>query len=124
MGFNDEFRNRTKRFVLRVIKLFQSLPKTDDARVIGKQLLRAGSSVGANFRAATRARSKKEFFSKLSIVVEEADESAFWMEIMMEAGIVSEKKLNSLYNEAVELTKITAVSRKTFRNNNNLDKSS
>ena len=73
MGFNDDFRKRTKSFALRIIKLFRSLPRNDDARIIGKQLLRAGCSVGANFRAATRARSKKEFNSKLSIVVEEAD---------------------------------------------------
>lgn len=115
MGFNDELRDRTKQFALRIIKLFLSLPKTDEARVIGKQLLRSGCSVGANFRAATRGRSSAEFYSKLSIVVEEADESAFWMELLMESGIVSEKKLLLLYNETIELTKIMAVSRKTAK---------
>ncbi|MBN8583638.1 MAG: four helix bundle protein [Ignavibacteria bacterium] len=117
MGFNDELRDRTKRYALRIIKLFQSLPKSDEARVIGKQLLRSGCSVGANFRAATRGRSSAEFYSKLSIVVEEADESAFWMELLMESEIVSEKKLLPLYNETIELTKIMAVSRKTAKSN-------
>ncbi|MBZ0204473.1 MAG: four helix bundle protein [Ignavibacteria bacterium] len=117
MGFNDEFRERTKQFALRIIKLFRSLPKTDEARVIGKQLLRSGCSVGANFRAATRVRSKAEFNSKLSIVVEEADETSFWMELLIESGIVSESKLSSLYKESIEITKIMAVSRKTAKNN-------
>ena len=117
MGFNDEFRDRTKKFALRIIKLFRALPKTDEARIIGKQLLRSGTSVGANFRAATRARSRAEFYSKLSIADEEADESLFWMEILTEAGIISGKKLESLMKEALEITKITSVSRKTFRSN-------
>lgn len=116
MGFNDEFRDRTKQFALRVIKLFRSLPNNDEARIIGKQLLRSACSVGANFRAATRARSDAEFYSKLSIVVEEADESAFWIELLMASGIVSKTKLESLYNESIEITKITAVSRKTAKN--------
>lgn len=117
MGFNDEFRERTKSFALRIIKLYRSLPRTEEAKIIGKQLLRSGCSVGANFRAATRARSKAEFYSKLSIVVEEADESAFWMELLMESGIVTESKLESLYNESTEITKIAAVSRKTAKSN-------
>jgi len=117
MGFNDEFRERTKKFALRIIKLFRSLPKTEDARVLGKQLLRSGCSVGANFRAATRGRSKREYESKLSIVVEEADESCFWIELLMESGIIAEYKLKDLYNEALEITKIAAVSRKTAKNN-------
>jgi len=117
MGFNDELRDRTKDFALRIIKLFRSLPKTEEAKIIGRQLLRSGCSVGANFRAATRARSKAEFYSKLSIVVEEADETAFWMELLIESGIMSKHKLDSLYNEAIELTKIMAVSRKTSKGN-------
>ena len=79
--------------------------------------MRSASSVGANFRAASRARSGNEFYSKLSIVVEEADESAFWMELLFESRIVSKAKLNSLYNESIELTKIMSVSRKTFKEN-------
>jgi len=115
MGFNDEFRDRTKKFALRVIKLFQSLPKTEEAKTIGKQLLRSGTSIGANFRAATRARSKAEFYSKLSIADEEADESVFWMELLTEAGILPLQKVESLMNEALEISKITSVSRKTFK---------
>ena len=117
MGFNDDLRDRTKQFALRNIKLFQSLPKTEEARILGRQLLRSSTSVGANFRAASRGRSKAEFYSKLSVVVEEADESAFLMELLMESNIVSEKKLLPQYNETIELTKIMAVSRKTTRNN-------
>ena len=79
--FVEEFKKRTKQFVLRSIKLFQSLPQTEEARIIGKQFLRSSSSVGSNYRAVCRARSKAEFYAKLSIVVEEADESLFWLEI-------------------------------------------
>lgn len=80
-------------------------------------MLRSGCSVGANLRAATRARSKAEYYSKLSIAVEEADETAFWMELLIASEIVSEKKLEALYNESIEITKILAVSRKTSKNN-------
>jgi four helix bundle protein len=73
--------NRTKVFVLDAIKFYQSLPKTEEAKMIGRQFMRSSSSVGANYRAACRSRSKAEFYSKLSIVVEEADETAFWLEI-------------------------------------------
>lgn len=122
MNFNDEFRNRTKKFALRAIKLYQSLPHTEEARILGKQLLRSGTSVGANFRAACRARSKAEYISKLGIVLEEADESSFWMELLIEAGIFSESRLKSLYDESVELTKVFAVTKKTskiIKNKNN-----
>jgi four helix bundle protein len=83
--FAEAFRNRTKKFVVDNIKFFRTLPKTEEAKIIGRQLLRSSSSVGANFRAACRARSKAGFHLKLSTVVEEADESAFWMEILIEA---------------------------------------
>jgi four helix bundle protein len=116
MGFNDDFRIRTKKFALRIIKLYKALPRTEEARILGKQLLRSGTSVGANFRAASRARSDAEFFSKVSIVTEEADECGFWMELLIESGIVQEKKLIPLLNESVELIKIIASSRKTLKN--------
>jgi len=77
--FAEYFRNRTKKFVIDNIKLFRLLPKTEEAKIIGRQLLRSSSSVGANYRAVCRARSQAEFYAKLSIVVEEADESLFWM---------------------------------------------
>jgi four helix bundle protein len=82
MSFNLEYRERTKKFALRVIRLYKFLPKNEAARTLGKQLLRSGTSVGANFRAACRARSKAEYISKLNIALEEADESSFWMELL------------------------------------------
>ncbi|MFN3490507.1 MAG: four helix bundle protein, partial [Emticicia sp.] len=95
-AFIEEFKKRTKDFTLRNIKVFQSLPKTDEAKIIGKQLLRSASSVGANYRAVCRARSQAEFYSKLSITIEEADESLFWLEILVESQIVTENKLTEL----------------------------
>jgi len=80
VDFVEQFQKRTKRFVVDNIRLFRRLPTTEEARIVGRQLLRSSSSVGANYRAACRARSQAEFHSKLSIVVEEADESVFWME--------------------------------------------
>jgi four helix bundle protein len=82
----EELRGRTKRFALRIIRLFQHLPRSPDAQTLGKQLLRSGTSVGANYRAAGRARSKAEFTSKIAIVVEEADETVFWLECLVESG--------------------------------------
>lgn len=111
--FREQSKERTKQFSLRVIKLYQSLPQTGEAYVIGKQLLRSSTSVAANYRAACRARSGKEFFSKLSIVVEEADESLFWLELLESAEIVSPHKLASLKSESTEILKIVAKARKT-----------
>jgi four helix bundle protein len=105
-------KKRTKLFVLRIIRLYQSLPKTTEAQIIGKQFLRSGTSVGANYRAACRARSNAEYHSKISIVIEEADETMFWMEVLWEANIVKQELLQNLYNENEELLKIMSVSRK------------
>lgn len=110
--FVEEFKKRTKDFTLRNIKLFQSLPKTDEARIIGKQLLRSSSSVGANYRAVCRARSQAEFYSKLSITIEEADESLFWLEILVESNILPLNKLADLMNEAEEIIKVLSKARK------------
>lgn len=114
--FVERFRNRTKKFVVDNIRLYRSLPKTEEARIVGKQLLRSSSSVGANYRAACRARSQAEFHSKISIVVEEADESSFWMEIMIEADIVSKNEISSLMEECNEILKVTSSARKTVTN--------
>ncbi len=122
MGFNDEFRDRTKKFALRIIKLYQSLPKSEEARIIGKQLLRSGTSIGANYRSATKGRSEKEFISKLSISNEEADETCYWIELLIESKIVGEVRLKELYNESVEISKILAVSRKTLLSKVNTSK--
>ncbi|BAU54625.1 hypothetical protein MgSA37_02801 [Mucilaginibacter gotjawali] len=89
------------------------MPKTEEAKIIGRQLLRSSSSVGANYRAACRARSQAEFHAKLSIVVEEADESVFWMEILVEAEVVKPNELDYLSDEANQILKIAAASRKT-----------
>ena len=110
--YREELKQRTKLFTLRVIKLYQSLPKTTEAQIIGKQLFRAATSVGANYRAACRARSNAEFHSKISIVIEEADETMFWLELLWEAGIIKQELLQNLYNENEELLKIMVVSRK------------
>jgi four helix bundle protein len=116
--FAEVFRNRTKKFVVDNIRFFRTLPKTEEAKIVGRQLLRSSSSVGANYRAACRARSKAEFHSKLSIVVEEADESLFWMEIMIEAEIVKAKELDYLSDEANQILKIVSASRKTVSTRN------
>lgn len=111
----DEMKKRTKTFALQVIRLVESLPKSKTADVIGRQLLRCGTSVGANYRAACRARSQADFIAKMGIVEEEADESLYWMELLIEAGIVESKKLESLMKEADELLAITVASIKTAR---------
>ena len=108
---------RTKQFALNIIRLFQSLPKTDEARILGKQLLRSGSSVAANYRAACRSRSKQEFYSKLCIVVEESDETLFWLELLLDSGIFKNELLSPLIKESEELLLIFSASRKTFKNN-------
>jgi four helix bundle protein len=102
----EELRARTKRFALRIIRLFQRLPRSPEAQILGKQLLRSGTSVGANYRAAGRARSKAEFSSKIGIVVEEADETVFWLECQVETGIIKEELLQDLLKEANELVAI------------------
>jgi four helix bundle protein len=111
----EELRNRTKRFALRVIRLFQRLPRTGEAQVLGKQLLRSATSIGANYRVAGRGRSRAEFVSKMGIVVEEADETVFWIECLMESGILKPELVTDLLAEANELVAIFAASQKTAR---------
>ena len=108
-------KKRTKAFALRTIKLVNSISKDFVGRRIGDQLLRAGTSVAANYRSACRARSKPDFINKLSIAEEEADESALWMELLIEGGVVAERRLTKLLTEANELTAILVASRKTSR---------
>ena len=105
---------RTKEFALRVIRMYSKLPKTDTvAEVLGKQVLRSGTSVGANYREASRGRSKAEFISKLGVAEEEADESELWIELAMEHKLIPPRRLAPLHKEAGELTAILAASRKT-----------
>jgi len=111
----EELQQRTKQFALRVIRLVESLPKGRTAEVIGRQLLRSGTSVGANYRAACRAKSTADFISKMGTVEEEADESLYWMELLVEAGIVKSELLVSLMQEADELVAITVSSINTAK---------
>jgi len=100
---------------LRVIRLFRSLPYRTDCQVLGKQLLRCATSVAANYRAACRARTKAEFVAKMGVVVEEADETILWLELLAESGIVRTEKTESLLSEAHELTAIFTASRRTAK---------
>lgn len=111
----DALKKRTRTFSLRVIRLFRSLPKTEEARIIGKQLLRSGTSVGANYRACCRARSPKEFISKMGIVIEETDESLFWLDLLCAAEIFSEARLRDITDEAEQLLRIFVRSADTSR---------
>src|ERR1041384_838628 len=109
----DDLKKRTKAFALRVLKLVAALPKTISGRTIGNQLARSGTSVAANYRAACRARSKLEFVSKLGIVEEEADESALWLELIIEGELMNRTLVEPLWNEANELVAIMTSSRKS-----------
>ena len=100
---------------MRYIKVVESLPRTRTAEVVGRQLLRCGTSVGANYRAACRAKSRADFISKLGIVEEEADETIYWMELLVEAGLVKAAKLKLLMQEADELVAIAVASINTTR---------
>ena len=112
-----ELKARTKQFALRVIKLTQDLPKNDAGRVIGNQLLRSGTAVAANYRAACRGRSKAEFIAKIGIVVEEADESCFWIELIIDAGLMDAQLVESLLKEANEITAIMYSTRESASRN-------
>jgi four helix bundle protein len=106
---------RTKAFALRIMKLVDALPKTTSGRAIGGQLIRCGTSVPANYRAACRGRSKAEFIAKLGIVEEESDESAFWLELIMKDRMLKERLVKALHQEACEITAIMAASKITAR---------
>jgi len=111
----EQLRARTKQVAIRIVRLFKSLPKTEEARMIGKQLLRAGTSVAANYRAVCRARSRAEFTSKVGVVVEEADETVFWLELLVDTGVVRKVLMENLLAEASELLAIFAASHWTAR---------
>ncbi len=110
-----ELKTRTKAFALRVIKMSDALPKTRAANVITNQVLRSATSVAANYRAVGRARSKAEFIAKLGVVLEEADETVFWLEMLADSGIVKPSKLSELIAEANQLLLIFSASRRTAR---------
>jgi four helix bundle protein len=107
----EELKNRTKLFALRILRLTQALPNTIEGRAIRGQLVRAGTSVGANYRAACRGRSKAEFIAKIGVVEEESDESAFWLEVIIEGAFLKEVRVRPLLDEANAITKIMSKSR-------------
>jgi four helix bundle protein len=107
----EELKTRTRNFSLRVLRLVAALPENAQGRAIGSQLIRSGTSVGANYRAACRGRSRKEFVAKIGVAEEEADESAFWMELIIEAEILRKELVAPLLREAQELVAIMARSR-------------
>lgn len=108
-----ELQRRTKQFALRVMNLIEALPTTIRGRVIADQLMRSGTSVGANYRAVCRARSRKEFIAKLGVVIEEADESVFWLDLIIESNLLKAVRVESLRAEANELVAIMNAARKT-----------
>ena len=109
----DELKRRTKKFALRIMKLVAALPDTPQGRTVGNQLVRAGTSVGSNYRAACRSRSIAEFTARLGVVEEEADESAYWMELIIEGCLLKPNLVHSLLCEANELVAIMTSSRIT-----------
>mgnify|MGYP000358183696 CR=1 FL=1 len=117
-----ELKQRTKVFALRVLKLVDALPPTTAGRAIGNQLVRSGTSVGANYRAACRGRSRAEFIAKIGTVAEEVDESAFWMELIVEGGLLKQELVLPLHAEAEELTAIFTASGRTAKTNNQQSK--
>ena len=117
MQRSNDLLARTKQFALATIRFCEALPKDDTSRVIGRQLLRSGTSVGANYRAAHRAKSKADFISKMGTVLEEADESAYWIELLSDAGKVDSATSTPLHREADELVAIAVSSINTARRN-------
>ena len=114
-------KERTKSFALQIIKLVEALPRGRTANVLGRQLLGAGTSVGANYRAACRAKSPADFISKMGIVKEEADETIYWMELLIESGLVQKLDILNLLNEVNQILAMTVSSIKTAKRKNNDD---
>lgn len=112
-----DLKERTKEFALRIIKLIKALPNDVSGKTIANQLIRSGTSVGANYRAACRGRSKAEFIAKLGIVLEEADECCYWLELIMESEMINRKKVSELYKETNELTAIFCTMLKSSKRN-------
>lgn len=109
----DELKSRTQAFALRIIKLVNALPRNPAGQVIGMQILRSGTSIGANYRAACRARSRADFVAKLAIAEEEADETLYWLELLSKSAIMNPSRIEKLTEEADELVAIITAARKT-----------
>jgi len=116
---SEELKLRTKQFGFRIIKLYEELSKTKKGEILGNQLMRAGTSVGANYRAACRSKSDADFIYKIQIVEEEADESAYWLEMISESNIIKKNRLGNLLQEANELTAIFRSSGRTAKQRRN-----
>ena len=112
-----QLQNRTKQLAIRIIKAFARLPKDEAARVIGRQFLRSGTSLAANYRAACRARSAADFISKISVVSEEADETLFWLELLIESELITMKTVEPVMSECEKLLKIFSASLATAKRN-------
>ena len=117
-----ELRTRTKEFALRIIRLYSGFPKQTEAQVIGRQMIRSGTSVGANYREAYRARSKAEFISKVGECLKEIEETGYWLELLVDSAIVSEERVASLTNECSELTAIFVASIRKAKSNEEKEK--
>ena len=113
----DHMQKRTKAFALRIIKLSEGLPHTRTAEIIGRQLLRCGTSVGANYRSACRAKSLADFIAKMAIVEEEADEVVYWLDLLVESGLIQQRHITDLLSEADQIVAMTVASIKTARRN-------
>jgi four helix bundle protein len=114
---SEELKIRTKRFAIAVIRLTDTLPKSESATIMSRQIIRSVTSIAANYRAACRSRSKADFVNKLGIVEEEADETLFWLEMLMESGLKKNEDIVDLYKEADEIVAIFSASRKTAKSN-------
>ena len=119
----QQLQDRTKLFAVRIVRAFAALPKLEAARIIGRQFLRSGTSVAANYRAASRARSKAEFIAKLGVVVEEADETVFWLDLLVESGLVHMDIVKPLRTECEELVRIFASPLATAKTNRSISQS-
>ena len=111
----DELKQRTRQFAVAIIRFRRRLPRTEESRTIGRQLLRAGTAVGAAYRAVCRCKSDPDFIAKLGTSIEEADETGYWLEVLVEAGEVQPTAARDLLREADELTRIFVASRETIR---------
>ena len=117
ISYAEKLKKRTKDFAIRIVKLYRALPNTGEAKVIGNQFLRSGTAIAANYRASCRARSNAEFIAKIGVVVEEADETVFWLEMLVDCEIFTESKMKDLIQEGNELLAIFAASQTTAKKN-------
>jgi len=113
--FVEQLRQRTKQLALQIIRFSQTLPRTEEATIMKRQLLRSATSVAANYRATCRARSAAEFYAKVSIVIEEADETLFWLELLAESGTTTEAQIATLKQESTEILSVLAKARKNAK---------